>query len=107
MEWNLEYGPKLESYLKVAAQGFKPSALEKRPAVSQDAQEYWSAFVNLDGARGMGYNEPMPISYTEIVGYGQIYGYRGERLVALASMMRTLDTIYMKKMRKAKDGTAS
>lgn len=91
----------------------KPKVLALRPQVDELYDDYWRAFLRLDGSRARviaptGHVVQQPVTYAEIGAYAVLHGHSGDDAVILAEVVRALDdrllAYYAEQRQRAQDG---
>ena len=92
--------------MKVAAKGQRVRALEDRPLLWPEVQEYWDAFHDLHRSRDTGGMQATPLRVSDIIAYFDILGIcEAEDREDFFRLVRALDDSWLTWMRTRRTPT--
>ena len=106
MDWDLQWGNKLEFLETLREQGQEPEALKTKPRLRPWLSGYYAAFNLLSSSRQLGMGAVGAIPMSEIAAYFEMFEVHDldERETTI-TMIKALDSVYLKHVNKPKDGT--
>lgn len=104
MEWEFQWGEKLDFLKTLAEQGEEPPALKDRPRLKPWLAEYMGAFKLLSSSRSVGMGGVGAIPISEMMAYFALSEiFDPDERETYITMMQSLDSAYLKRMNTKSD----